>query len=440
MQYDVLVIGAGPAGVAAAISASRAGARTLLVERYGAAGGAFSMGLALTPVGYEPFKYWATSTDPDGWAVQGIARELFDRMVAEDAVCKPVWDVETCKWVMDRLLVDAGVDILFHCRFIDVVRSGARVTGAALATKRGRLEVAAKVTIDCSGDGDVFDAAGCAFDVGREEDGKPQPMLLASIFGNVHLPYTPEMTYPEMMGWSQQNVSPLLDAAWQRGDIPPVMLGIMFPRVVRGGILRDQVWCRLVQHWCDPTDPRAISWAEIETRDGLRKVHDWMRANVPGFENSALLQTSAQTWPREARRLRGVYTLTEDDVRADRKSDLGIAKGTCFLEAHSATPGDPRQEKGLDWKSRESLIWKDVDYDIPYGALVPVDADGILVAGRCISATHIAQSSARMQATSMALGEAAGLAAVLCADQDVAPRDLDVAALRNRLRGQGARV
>jgi len=440
MHTEVLVIGGGPAGIAASIAAARRGAKVLLVERFGSAGGTFSQGLALTPVGFEPFKYWTTETDPEGWAVQGIARELHDRLVAEEAVCKPVWDVETYKWVADRMLVEAGVDVLFHARFADVIRDGDRVTGAILATKRGLERVRADVTIDCSGDGDVFAAAGCAFDMGRPEDGRPQPATLASIFANVRMPYTPEMSYAEMMAVSQTHIGPLLREGVLSGELPAIFVGIFFPRVVRGRVLRDQLWCRLVQYWGDPTDPRALSRGEIASREAIFAVHDYLRRKVAGFEASALVQTSTQTWPREARRLQGLSTLHEDDVRSNARFDDGIAHGTCFLEVHSATPGDPNAEKGFAWDLEASLYYKDIDYDIRYGCLLPADVGGLLVAGRNISATHLAQSSSRMQITCMALGEAAGTAASLAVRDAVDARELDLAVLREALRARGARV
>ena len=440
LQFDVVVIGAGPAGMAAALAAARAGCRTLLVERLGAAGGTFSHGLALTPVGFEPFKYWTTRTDPDGWLVQGIARELHDRMAAAGGVQKPVWDPELYKGVVDTMLAAAGVHTLYHATCTDVLREGDRVTGVVLATRAGAWRVRAAVTIDGSGDGEVLAGAGCAFDKGRPSDGRCQPMMLACIFGGVRLPWTPAMSYAEKMEVGRQVAAPLLQAAWRAGEIPPVFTGYLFPRVAGGRVLDDQVWCRMVQSWSDPTDPWQVTQAEIQCRDSLRKVHAWMRQHVPGFEASVLLQTSVQVWARETRRLQGVDTLTEDDVAANQRYDDGIARGACFFEIHSATPGDPNPAAGYEWHAPASRHGDDVDYDIRYGCLVPASVNGLLVAGRCLSATHLALSSARMQVTVMAMGEAAGLAAAQCVNGRLQPREVDVQALRAALRHQGARV
>lgn len=437
MDFDVLIAGGGPAGIAASIAAARNGARTLLVERYGCVGGAFTNGMHLTPVGFEPFKFWAMPTDPATWAVQGIAREVHDRMVAEGAVQKPVWDPETFKLLADDMLSEAGVQVAYHATAAGVLMESGRVAGVSVATKRGLEHLRARVTVDCTGDGDLFAWAGGAFEKGRPEDGKPQPMTLSTVFGRVKLPYAEDATYAQMMALSPAIVGPALTEGVARGAIPPVFPGIMFPRVVRGGgILRDQVWCRLIQFWGDPVDPADVSRAESEARRSVRKVLDFLRAEVPGFEEAVLLQTAIQVWPRESRRLTGLATLTEQDVRTNAKYDDAIARGTCFLDLHprqpDERPGQPIQE------TAETMFFDDIDYDIRYGCLVPEAVEGLLVAGRCISATHVAQSSSRMQATCMALGQAAGAAAAVASASGKEPRELDPVVLRRLLRAQGA--
>ncbi len=437
---DVLVIGAGPAGFAAAIATARRGLRTLLVERYGSAGGAMTLGLNLTPVGFESFKYWADDTDPDEFVVQGIARELYDAMVAEKAVVKPVWDAETCKWQMDRMLTAAGVQVLYHATCAEAWVEDGRVRGAVLATRAGLWRVEAALTLDCSGDGELLSKAGALFDYGREGDARPQPMALVAMVGGIDLQLPPGAPYATWMQMTRDRVAPILADACAKGLIPPTFAGILFPRVVRGGILVDQAWARWVPRWADPTNPEDVSTAQLQAREILFQIIDFMRANVPGFQNAAVLQTSAEVWARESRRVRGVRRLEEVDVIENRKHADGIAIGAGFLELHSASEGDPGAEKGYDWKSRFSLIDADIRYDIPYGCLVPRHTDGLLVAGRCLSASHVAQSSARMQVTCMATGQAAGVAAALAIDHDIQPRHIDVPELRAQLQADGARV
>ena len=437
--FDVVVVGAGPAGVGAAVAAAREGARTLLVERLSCAGGGMSVGMALTPVGFESFVHWAEDTDPDTWKVQGVARRLFDRCNALGAVRKPVWDPEVCRWQLDELLAEAGVSVLFHAACIDVLRDGDRVSGVVLAAREGLVEVAAGLVIDCSGDGDVIVQAGAAFDFGRDEDHLPQPMALSAIFGGVQLPYPPDLPYLHMMGMSWPLISEAMDAASKAGELPPIMAGFWFPRVVQGRVLLDQLWTRLVPIWGDPTSSSDLSAGEVRARAILHEVHAWLKANNPAFSGSYVSHASP-VWARESRRLKGLATLEEADIASDRRRDDGIAKGTCFLELRNPVPGQVGAEPGFEWDGQRCLYGKDIEYDIPYGSLVPEAVDGLLVAGRCMSVSHVAQGSTRMQITSMACGEAAGVAAAMATEQGRQPRDLEVASLRARLRRAGAVV
>ena len=440
LSCDVLVAGAGPAGIGAAVAAARAGADVVVVERYGCAGGAMSLGLALTPVGAEPFKHWMSATDPDSWVVQGIHRELHDRVAALGGIVKPVWCPEVYKKVVDDLLTEAGVRLLFHAPVLDARLDGDRVAGVVLAAREGAVSVDADVTVDCTGDGDVFARAGAAFDLGRPSDGRAQPMAQSVIFGGVDLPWSEDRPYSELLHAGRALVSAPVAAAVAAGELPPVMSGFYFPRVVRGRVLLDQVWTRLVHIWGDPTCSQVLSDAEVEARRQLWIVHEWLKGHVGGFERSFISHTSTQVWPREGRRLRGMATLHEGMVRDNARSELGVAKGACFLEVRDPAPASTGAAPGLEWDRRESLYDADVEYDIPYGCLVPEATDGLLVAGRCMSATHVANGSSRMQATAMAVGQAAGLAAAQTVRTGRQPRDADVPALRDALRAAGAVV
>ena len=436
---DVLVVGAGPAGFAAALAARRSGCSVVLAERLARVGGTLTHGLALTPVGYEPFRHWLDATDPAGWLVQGIARELHDRLDRAGGVCKPVWDPELYACLVETMLREAGVRLLLHAGCVDALREGDNVLGAVLALRSGLATVRARVCIDASGDGDLFARADCAFDVGREGDGRPQPMTTASVFGNLAVDWGGATTYAGMMAWGQRELAPRLTDGRAQGQLPPIFVGNLFPYFAAGRIVRSQAWCRMVQSWRNPLDPDDATLAEVEGRAQLQDIVVWMRAHLPGFADVTLVQSS-MAWPRESRRLCGVATLREADVAGNVRRDDGIARGACFLEVHSATPGDPEAERGYAWSAAKARFADDVDYDIAYGCLVPARVDGLLVAGRCLSATHIAQGSARMQATAMALGQAAGTAAALAHEGRCAPREVDVAGLRDRLRRDGAKV
>ena len=353
---------------------------------------------------------------------------------------KPVWCPETYKKVVDEMLEEAGVRVLFHAPVLDTRMDSERVTGVRLAAREGVLEVDAGVTVDCTGDGEVFARAGAAFELGRPSDGLPQPMAQSVIFGGVALPWTEDLPYAALMHAGRGMVSSRVAVAVAAGELPPVMSGFYFPRVVRGRVLLDQVWTRLVHIWGDPTRSQVLSDAEVEARKQLWQVHEWLKANVPGFERSFISHTSTQVWPREGRRLRGLATLDEHMVRTNARSDQGVAKGACFIEVRDPKPQSTGASPGLGWDKRESLYDSDVEYDVPYGCLVPEATDGLLVAGRCMSATHVANGSSRMQATAMAVGQAAGAAAAQTVSTSKAPRDVDVPALRDALREAGAVV
>lgn len=399
-----------------------------------------TLGLNLTPLGFEPCKYWLTPTDPDTWAVQGIARELYDAMAAQHAIVKPVWDGEICKWLIDKMLVQAGVDVLYQATCVDGWTREQTVLGAVVGTRSGLMRIRADVSIDCSGDGELFSKVGAEYDIGREGDGRTQPMELAALLGGVGL----DMVDPAAPGaWEsavQQRLTQALDAAARAGEFQPAYNWLLYPRVAYARTVPDQAWVRWVAHWADPTDPLQMSRAHVEARQQLFQIVHYMRAHVPGMQDVAVMQTSREVWPRESRRLRGVVQLHQDDITANRKRPDGIAVGTAFLAIRSATPGEHASEEGYSWSSPAALFDADIAYDIAYGCLVPAIVDGLLVAGRCLSATHLAQSSARMQITSMAMGQAAGLAAALAIELGVAPRDVPVAGLRAALLAAGARL
>ncbi len=142
-------------------------------------------------------------------------------------------------------------------------------------------------------------------------------------------------------------VSSRVAVAVAAGELPPVMSGFYFPRVVRGRVLLDQVWTRLVHIWGDPTRSQVLSDAEVEARKQLWQVHEWLKANVPGFERSFISHTSTQVWPREGRRLRGLATLDEHMVRTNARSDQGVAKGACFIEVRDPKPQSTGASPGL---------------------------------------------------------------------------------------------
>ncbi len=417
-RADVLVCGGGPAGVGAAIAAAEQGARTVLVEAAEALGGA------------------CTGSLVSGWPpVAGFGGGVFARLrqrvssLAPGALATRAdgWEAVNPAWWQIACLeavLAAGADVRFAGRGFEVLRNDAgALAGALLAGKGGPRAVRAKVVIDATGDGDIAVAAGCAFDQG-DGDGRLQAVSL-----NFRIAGVEESRVPAAHGVRQ---------AWQeaRGagelNLPahsPAHCGRHAP-VDPPGVRRLQ-WDTSVG--VDGSDDADRSRGLCEGCARVREVATWLREKVPGFENSVLTQVAAQLGVRETRRIRCRDRLSDEDVRTGRKRHDGIARGSFYMDLHDAQPKTPEYKQALspppgDW------------YEVPYGALVPAAATGLLVAGRCVGSTRGANGSLRVQPTCAALGEAAGTAAAMAVEAGCLPHELDGREVRRRLHQRGAEL
>ncbi|MDB5859649.1 MAG: hypothetical protein JWQ76_3338 [Ramlibacter sp.] len=423
--YDVVVLGGGPAGVAAAVAAARSGRKTLLVERYGFLGG---MG---TAAGVTNFCGLHANVEGDiRQVVHGVADQLLERIAGLGGLNEPhslfgktvaqAYDTAAYKIAADDLLLSAGVDILFHALGAGVLMDGARkVTGLLVETKSGRQAVLGRAFVDASGDGDLAAWAGVPYDKG---DGH----------GN--------MLYPSTM-FRLNGIDPVrAGKAWE--VIPQLMLEAeaqhryKFPR--KTPIVRPQKsgieWrVNLTQlansegNAMDGTDARELSEAEVLGRRQIASVSGFLR-EVPGFENSYIVDIAPQVGIRETRRVRGLYQLTESDVLDCASFDDTIGVNGWPLELHMK--GDVE----FRWTQPGSRGFN----HLPYRMIVPQGLDNVWVAGRCASMSHEAQSAARVTGACFVMGEAAGVAADLALKADRTAADIDVAALQSRLEDNGA--
>mgnify|MGYP005836591789 CR=1 FL=1 len=425
-EYDVIVCGGGPAGCAAAVYAARHGVATLLVEKDGYLGGATVSQIV------------CTIHSTNGADFQGVWHEFMAAMKRRGGTC-PLWrqgdyqihgclDPEIVKYAWDDLLTEAGVTLLHHVYVAGTIVEDGMVKGILVETKAGRAALYARRVIDCTGDGAVCAQAGVPWEQG---DGLHKwAMALTKVFrlGNVHKPEG----FPTAEHLRRMEEG--LKGAVERGEYTT-------PVITTGHVLNyakgwawplpeyrhemRKVTSRVLQ--VDPLDPWDLTRAEREGREQAWQTADFYRKYVPGCEHSYLLDTSNQIGVRSSRRIRGLETVTAQDVVEFRKYPDGIARGSwdidvCPAESYTEA-GVPRHDPAYRGHI-EQLKCGDY-YDIRYGCLVPQGVDNLLVAGRCLSAEHVAQASLRIQQTCMATGQAAGTAAALSLRRGVTPRELD---------------
>jgi FAD dependent oxidoreductase len=417
--YDVVVVGSGSAGATAAIAAGRTGARTLLVERMGFLGG-------ISTAVLDTFYAFYTPGPAPRRVVGGIGWEVVERLVAEGAAFERpntygagtgvTYDPEVLKRTWETLVPQAGVEVLLHTWVTAVeLDEDGRLRALTLFNKGGAGRVEAAVVVDASGDADVAAWAGVPFDA-PAADGRVQS--LSTVFRLAGVDVERAEAFGKAALWARMREAsesgdyrlPRLEGSWHRTPQPGVVMALMtrVPRV-------------------DATDPVQLTHAEMEGRRQAWEYARFLRERVPGFERSVMVTTSPAIGVRESRRVHGRYRLTAEDVLAGRRFDDEVALCGAPIEDHHA---------GADTR------WRYVPdggvYGIPYRCLLPEGVEGLLVAGRCFSATHDAHASARSMGTCMAMGQAAGTAAALAAAAGDAPGELPAATLRARLERDGA--
>ena len=412
LNYDVVVIGAGSAGCCAAISAARNNLKVLLVEKCAFLGGISTQVIDTFYGFYIPGK---ESKKVVGGIGDEIVEELKNRKAA---IYRPntygagtgiTYEQEILKVVWEELVSSSHVDVLLHTIAIDVVQVNNRIESVILANKRELVRVGAKQFIDCSGDADIVFKAGYDFDgVGKST---VQSLTTTFRIGNIDVEKSKSFSKNDLWNWMKEaNESQKFNLPREEGSvhITPV------ENIVATNMVRISI--------NDPTDVEMLSRVEKEGRLQALEYFNFMKAYVPGYENSVLLNFSNQIGVRETRRIIGEYILQEEDVISARKFDDGILLCGAPIEDHN--PSSTTKWKYLE----EGEV-----YSLPYRCLIPKGSVNLLVAGRCISATHDAHASMRSIAQCMAMGEVAGVASAIAISDNLSANEIDVNKLRQKL-------
>lgn len=428
-EFDLVVIGGGPAGLAASVSAARRGARTLLVERYGFLGGMGTAGGVTNFAGL-----YGRRNGEMQQVVHGVVDELLERIDALGGLNQPQdgmlgrirvrsYDVSAYKCAADQLLLSAGVQLLFHAWAAAVVMEGASMAALVVETKSGRQAIRARSFIDCSGDADVAHFAGVPFELG---DGHGSALFPTTMFrvGHVDAP----RALAAVGEFSA--INKLMDESESR-----VPGRYRFPR--KGAILRPNKnpaeWRANVTQIrnaagmaMDATDARQLSEGELEGRRQITEYFRFLKNEVPGFEESAIVDIAPQVGIRETRRVCGDYALTGEDILSSARFDDVIGINAWPMEMHvdgAISWGFPRDEQRAY-------------NDLPWRMLTNSAVPNLLVAGRCASMTHEGQSAARASGGCFVMGQAAGTAAAMLATGEVFA-GLDIASLQRQLSHDG---
>lgn len=426
-DVDVCVVGAGSAGSTAAIAAARAGASVLLVDRLPFLGGTSTAVLDTFYGFYTPGSAARKVVGGIGDDVVRALRSLgpvIERPNTYGAGTGITYLAEHLKVVWEDLVTSAGARVLLHALLQDVAVTGGRVSSVVLATRAGLGRVDARAFVDASGDADLCAFAGFGYETAGELD-PAQTLTTTFRMANVDLERrraVPKATLHQLMANAAGSGEYDLPRREGSDHITPID-GVTATIMTRLDSFRHDAGGRIV----NATDPWFLTEAEMAGRRQALEYVRFLRDRVPGYERASLVALGTQVGVRETRRVHGDARLTRDDVLSARAFDDGI--GLC---------GAPIE----DHHSGADTVWQYLPdgaaVGIPYRTLVVRDAANVLVAGRCFSATHHAHASVRSMAQCMAMGQAAGTAAAQAVDTGRDPRDIDVAALRARLRADGA--
>ena len=411
VETDVLVLGAGPSGFAAAYTAAKNGARVILAEQCGEVGGISTSGL---------LSHWT------GNCGSPLYNEILKRSAEKNEgeykdVITSYIDPEKLKTLYLEMLGEVGCTLLLYTFAYDAICDGDKVLGATVINKSGVTDISAKVTIDATGDGDIAARAGAEFILGRESDGKMQPATLMFKVGGVDYSKAVflqsfESTYQTENGELQ---------ALARQHIPYPAGHILTYQTTLPGV----VTCNMTNSvGIDGTHAEDLTKATVQCRSQLEDIVKYLRRFVPGYEKCFIISSASLIGVRETRHFKGKYTLNEEDILKARVFDDYVVKDAYFnFDVHNI------DGSGLDKTGVQHSFTQTKGYTIPYRCLLPEKKENLLLCGRNISGTHMAHSDFRAMPICVGIGEAAGAAAAISAISDIKLPEVDASSIRNIL-------
>lgn len=399
---EVLVVGGGLAGVAAATTAARMGADVLLVERSGVLGGMATLGLVPPAMNVA--------------LTRGITQEFVDRLRAEGGA-EQTWNPEVMKGVLLEMLGQSGAKLMFYSLAVGAIVEDGECRGILVENKSGTQAIRAKIVIDCTGDGDIAAWSGAPFEIGRGRDDETQTQTLVFILANVDtsrlMPVA--MDTPEYI--KQARADGRYQATFAGGAaIQPIVVG------PHGAVNVNMINVPEV----DGLKVEDLTYAHVEAQREALDLVGFFREYMPGCEGCYLASTAEFIGVRESRRITGEYTLSGEEALGGATFPDAVARGFYPIDIHNA-----------DGTGDAAGTRPSKPYEIPYGCLVPLQVENLLVAGRPVSVDHVAHGSVRVMGTTMSLGEAAGCAAALCVLEGVTPRGLAGERVRDALERLG---
>ncbi|MCX7704742.1 MAG: FAD-dependent oxidoreductase [bacterium] len=445
MKTDVVVVGAGPGGMAAAWAAAKSGAETLLIERYGFCGGMATTGIVGGILGH-----YLNEKEP---AVAGFLKVLVEKM-AEFGGCEKwenayknygiSFDSEILKYAAERLLLEAGVNFLYHSYFHDANVNSGYIDSIEVVNKSGKMTIEGKFFIDATGDADVAYFAGFECTKGRPQDGKTESMGCIFKIAGIEEDKLTE----DVVKRAKEKLAELRNTGELK--IYNESLGGKGSTTRKG-----ERSFNMTRFPGDATDAIELTQAEINLREETFKIYTFLKENVTGFENSYISSFHINAGVRETRQIKGLYTLCEKEIIEGRKTDDSIARGTYWIDIHcpfgrtvnthlcckecQTTEYCIMLGKYKDYLPSKNKLYppKNDWFSIPARCLIPEKARNLLVAGRCISADHRAMGATRVMATCMAIGDAAGVMAAICLKEKCDTHSLPIKDVQQNIRKIG---